>query len=113
MKYKIAPNGEITSNEVKVAIMTNDKAVMKAAMILYNEQNPEEQTGYKSLVENKRGFNKLDAPELTYFARTCISKKGNKTSEIKKVRYMLVKYSTQIAKITNEKKDLQLEWRFN
>lgn len=95
---------------VKKWIMNNDKAVKKAAIVIYQQQDGDEKAYGFSTKVNNRGFNRVDAPFLMEFAERCISGCEIPAKTLIKARYLLVKYSTQIANITNAKKNIQYEW---
>ena len=113
ISIKLNEEEMLTANEVKDLISTNDVAVMKAAILLYNKQLPSEQKGYVSLENNKCGFSRFDAPRLTAFAKHCIERKGCDKKTINQMRFVLLKYSSQIANIENDKRDIQYKWRIN
>lgn len=110
-EIKIIPSKSqlLTKDVVRFWILNNDEAVKRAAIIIYDQQTDDEKHTGASLYENDIGFNRFDSKELSEFAVRC--KLGNvKPKQIISARYKLLKYSGQIAEITNKKKDIQLEW---
>jgi len=95
---------------VKKWIINNDKAVKRAAIVLYNQQDGEEKAYGTAIKVNNRGFNRFDAPFLMMFAEKCISDCELTANEIIEARHRLIKYAKQIADITNAKKPIQLEF---
>lgn len=113
--YRIILSKEnmLQPEEVKSWIINSDKAVKRAAILLYEQQDPEEKAFGCATKVNDRGFNRYDAPFLQGFAEKAIHDWDISANEIIKARYKLIKYAKQIADITNEKADIQLEWDFS
>lgn len=95
---------------VKKWILNSDKAVKRAAIVLYNQQDGEEKAYGTAVKVNDRGFNRFDAPFLMMFAEKCLCNCELTANEIIEARHKLIKYSKQIANITNAKNPVQLEW---
>ena len=111
-EYKIIPSKDelLTKEIVRFWILNNDEAVKRAAVIIYDQQTDEEKNDGVSLYENDIGFNRYDSKFLSDFAIRCKLKKNIKPKQIIEARYKVLKYSGQVAKITNNKKDIQLQW---
>jgi len=94
---------------LKNLVKTNDRALIKAIVLIYDLQTAEEKNTGKSIEENKIGFNKIDAYELGAIAKKI--KKGHKLTldEAAKSRYKMQKYWKQLMVISKkqmqEKKD--------
>ena len=110
-KIKIGPEIMWTSENIKEMLATNDAAVLKALVTLYKYQLPEERNLMAATVENGVGFNKVDAPYLTYMATKAKNNQGLKVKDIQIVRPIIMKYSGQLAKIANDKLNVQMEWK--
>ena len=54
---------------LKNLLKTNDSALIKAIVLVYDLQTAEEKNTGKSIEENKIGFSKIDAYELGNIAR--------------------------------------------
>lgn len=110
-KIKIGPEKEWTPEEIRELLITNDKAVIKALITIYKKQSIEEQKYMVSTVENGVGFNRIDAPYLTFMATKAKINGGLKTGDVKVIRPIIMKYSRQLSKIANEKINVQMEWK--
>ena len=113
IRIKLSDKDLLKPEEVKKWILTNDAAVKRAAVVLYEQQDGEEKAYGCSTKVNDRGFNRFDAPYLQGFAEKVLHNWDISARELMKARYKLLKYSKQIANITNAKKDIQLEWDFS
>lgn len=96
--------------EVKHWIAYNDKAVKRAAILIYDQMKDEEKVAYQALENDKIGFNKYDAPFMIAFAERCKTNKNVSEDDVEKARLRLMKYADQIAKHVNKKRDVQYEW---
>lgn len=112
-KVILSKDDMVKPEEVKTWILHNDKAVKRAAIVLYQEQDSDEKAYGCSTKVNDRGFNRFDAPYLQYFAERAIGDLELSANEIIKARFKLIKYAKQIADITNSKKNIQYEWDFS
>lgn len=110
IKIRLSKEDLLTKEQVKHLILTNNSAAMRAAIVIYQQQEIDEQDACLSLHEDNKGFNRFDAYELSQFAISCIKNNGAYIKDINKYRWRLVKYSQQIADIANSKKNIQFEW---
>lgn len=112
-QIKVVPSKDdmLTKEMVRDWILYSDAAVKRAAIVIYEQQTRDEKRAGISLKENKKGFNKVDARELSDFAIRCIHNKQISIKKLQRARSKLLKYSQQIADITNAKKNIQLEWK--
>ena len=104
-------DGLLTKEMVRNWILYSEAAVKRAAIVIYDQQTAEEQTHGLSLEENNKGFNKVDARELSEFAVRCKTNKPITVKQMNDARYKLLKYAQQIADITNAKKNIQMEFK--
>lgn len=113
--YRVVLSKEdmLQPEEVKRWILNSDKAVKRAAIVLYEQQDGDEKAYGFSTKVNDRGFNRYDAPFLQGFAEKAIHDWEISAKELMTARYKLVKYAKQIAELTNEKRDIQYEWDFS
>ncbi len=113
MKYKIELCKEelLTKEYVQATICRSDNAVMRAAIFLYKKQTEYEKMTKQGQTINGIGFNRIDTPVISQFAEDCLKDKGAKVEYINKIRPRILKYCSQIAKLINDKKDIQYEWR--
>lgn len=110
-KIKIVAHEEWDANKIKDLLIQNDKAVIKGMLALYARQLPEERKYMTATAENGAGFNRIDAPLLTLKSVQAKNQKGLPKKDIAQIRPILLKYSGQLAKIANEKKGIQMEWK--
>lgn len=67
MSKKTTPNGW-SKDSIQALIDTNDRAVMKALLVLYSRQTAAEQATQATREHNGRGFSAFDAEILSSFA---------------------------------------------
>ena len=87
--------------EIKELLMTNDKAVARGLVALYNCQTDNEQFGECTTESNGVGFNKFDAELMTNMAKWYIAKGFLTSKQIAIVRKKIVKYAGQLTAIAN------------
>lgn len=95
----------MTQDEIKQLLLTNDHAVERAILALYDRQTASEQAGGTTVESNGRGFNAFDAHNGTYFAQWLRKREGNRLTGnfLVRARKMCLKYTKQLAEIANEK----------
>lgn len=91
-----------TTDEIRELILTNNVAMMRGLIAIYNRQTEDEKSAECTTHNNGRGFNGADAKILTsivkfYFERHYISDKQKAI-----VRKKLMKYVGQLTKIANK-----------
>lgn len=90
-----------TEDEIKALIKTNDKALCRAILRLYNEQTEDEKTTGDTKHSNGVGFNKFDAEILSSFAEF-FKRTGFLTAKQMIVaRKKMIKYSKQLTRLAN------------
>ena len=84
-------------------VRTNEKALIKSIMIIYNNQTFEEKEAGTSIYENKIGFNRFDSKEMMRIARKI--KQGTHLTEyeIAHARIVMPKYWKQLMIISKQK----------
>ena len=81
---------------------TNDKAVTRAVIAIYQRQTADEQASQSTRVANNIGFNHCDAAYLSYCADFAIRQKTNLSGKhLEKSRKKIVKYWKQLIEIAN------------
>lgn len=91
-----------TGESIKTMLETNDKAVARAVMALYQRQTADEQSSEETKHHNSVGFNAADARYLSYCA-TYAQRSGRLTGKhLIKARSKVIKYREQLANIANE-----------
>ena len=99
-----------TKEQIKTLLQTNQKAVMRALIVLNERQTQDEQTSEATINRNGRGFTPADARMGTSMAN--FYKRNGYLSE-KQIAYWLkpnakgveriVKYTNQLLEISKEK----------
>ena len=84
-------------------VRTNEKALLKSIMLIYNNQTFEEKEAGTSIYENKIGFNRFDSKEMMRIARKI--KQGTHLTEyeIAHARIVMTKYWKQLMIISKQK----------
>lgn len=92
-----------TKASIKELLRTNDRAVARALVVLYDRQTQDEKRDVRTKYHNNRGFNHGDAKALSYWA--CLVRSGHPLfpETLKNARRRLMKYAGQLAQIANEK----------
>lgn len=95
---------------LKDLLKTNDKALLKAIVLIYDNQTLEEKDKGESIEDNRIGFSKIDAKEMGDIARKIKANKALTKGELAKSRNKMQKYWKQlmiISKKQAEAKKLQ------
>jgi hypothetical protein len=89
------------NNEIEQLLKSNDIAVVRALMAIYNNQTSEEKVSCGTFVNNGIGFNAFDVHYLTPYINILL--KGGKLNlhQIQYVRKKIIKYKGQLCKIAN------------
>jgi len=94
---------------LKNLVKTNDRALTKAIVLIYDLQTDEEKSIGKSVEDNKIGFSKIDAYELSNVAKKIKRGQALTEAEVAKSRNKMQKYWKQLMVISKkqmqEKKD--------
>ncbi|MDD4804589.1 MAG: hypothetical protein PHN69_05385 [Candidatus Pacebacteria bacterium] len=94
---------------LKNLVKTNDRALIKAIVLIYDLQTEEEKNTGQSVEENKIGFSKIDAYELGNIAKKIKRGQSLTEAEVAKSRNKMQKYWKQLMTISKkqmqEKKD--------
>ena len=97
---------------IKDLLRTNDKALLRAIVCIYDNQTDEEKVEGKSIEDNCAGFSKFDAHEMTVIAMKVKRGKQLTKGELAKSRNKMQKYWKQlmvISKRNAEAKRLQMQ----
>lgn len=95
---------------LKELVSTNDRALFKSIILIYNNQTNEEKTQGKSIEDNYVGFTKTDAYEMGQIAKKIKCGQPLTKGELAKSRNKMKKYWKQLMIISKEKaeaKELQ------
>lgn len=71
---------------LKDLLKTNDKALLRAIVLIYDNQTPEEKDKGESIEDNCIGFSKIDAKEMGDIARKIKANKALTKGELAKSR---------------------------
>ena len=93
---------------LKDLLKTNDKALLRAIMLIYNNQTPEEKDKGESIEDNCIGFSKIDAKEMGDIARKIKANKALTKEELAKSRNKMQKYWKQLMIISKEQAEAKL-----
>ena len=90
-------------------VRTNEKALIKSIMLIYNNQTFEEKEAGTSIYENKIGFNRFDSKEMMRIARKLKQRVPLTESEIAYSRIVMPKYWKQLMIISKQKQKKKKE----
>ena len=88
---------------LKHLIRTNELALLKSIVLIYDNQTEEEKLIGVSAGENKIGFNRWDAEEMTHIARKIKRGIPLKQNEIIHAKLTMPKYWKQLMVISKQK----------
>lgn len=88
---------------LKNLLKTNDKALLRSIIIIYENQTLEEKLKGTSLDENSKGFNRWDAEEMSNIAKKIKAKKKLKQHEMIHSRLVMPKYWKQLMVVSKQK----------
>lgn len=77
-------------------LQSNDRAVERAIIVIYNRQTRDEQSSKETLHSNGIGFSGADANLGSYYARWILDKKKLTGSHLERARKMVLKYTAQL-----------------
>ena len=87
---------------LKDLLKTNDKALLRAIVLIYNNQTDEEKNKGESIEDNRIGFSKIDAKEMGDIAKKIKAGKALTKGELAKSRNKMQKYWRQLMIISKE-----------
>lgn len=90
-----------TKEQIKHLLETSDKMVHRSIVKLYEKQTEDEKRSGGTKYHNNIGFNGIDAPLLTSFAKQILAGKTLTKKQMYYARKKIMKYSTQLTKIAN------------
>lgn len=85
---------------LKNLLKTNNKALFKAIVLIYDSQTEEEKRANESVEDNKLGFSKIDAKDLSAIARKIKREETLTEGELAKSRNKMPKYWKQLMVIS-------------
>lgn len=87
---------------LKDLVRTNDQALLRAIVLIYDNQTDEEKLKGESIEDNCIGFSKIDAAEMGAIARKIKAKKQLSKGELAKSRNKMQKYWKQLMIISKK-----------
>lgn len=87
---------------LKDLVRTNDQALLRAIVLIYDNQTDEEKLKGESIEGNCIGFSKIDAAEMGAIARKIKAKKQLSKGELAKSRNKMQKYWKQLMIISKK-----------
>lgn len=88
---------------LKDLLKTNDEALLRAIVLIYDNQTPEEKDKGESIENNCVGFNKIDAKEMGDIAKKIKANKALTKGELAKSRNKMQKYWKQLMIISKKR----------
>lgn len=89
-------------NEILEMLKTNDIAVVRGLVRIYERQTEDEKRVFHTKHDNKKGFNGADAPFLSKLAGFYIKNGYLTEKQIVIARKRMLKYAGQLAIVANE-----------
>ena len=93
---------------LKDLLKTNDKALLRAIVLVYDNQTPEEKDKGESIEDNCIGFSKIDAKEMGDIARKIKANKALTKGELAKSRNKMQKYWKQLMIISKKQAEAKI-----
>jgi hypothetical protein len=90
----------MTRDQIKSLLLSNDRAVERAIVVLYHCQTVDEQHTSSTQHLNGRGFNAFHAPSGTYYAKWVISGRRLTGRHLEAARRMACHYARQLAELS-------------
>jgi hypothetical protein len=92
-----------TKHTIRALLLTNDRAVERAMVVLFDRQTQDEKATEATRHHNNRGFNHGDAKKGTYMARWVLSGRKLTGHHLDRARRMAMRYAGQLAEEANAK----------
>lgn len=90
-----------TQSQIRLKLIENDQWLIRGILAIYNFQTAEEQAAETTLKHNGVGFNGVDAPILSSFAKQYKTKGYLSPKQLAKAREKMMKYVGQLTTIAN------------
>lgn len=101
MIWKICNTKKERREKVKVLLLTNDKAVLRAIIAIYNRQTEDEKTQDSTKHENYIGFCANDAPIMSLYAKQIQQYGGLTKEQLVIARKRISRYTRQLADLAD------------
>jgi hypothetical protein len=93
--------GTWTPEQIHSLLVTNDRAVERAIVVIFNRQTTDEQATKQTRHRNFRGFQTCDAKRGSYWARWILAGNHLTGDHLYFARRMAIKYRRQLADEAN------------
>lgn len=90
----------MTRDQIKLLLMSSDRAVERAMCALYRRQTVAEQHAASTTESNGKGFNAFHAERGTYYAKWVLSGRRLTGRHLVAARTMACRYSRQLAELS-------------
>lgn len=94
-------------NYIKDLLQKNDGALLRAIVIIYDNQTEEEKRKRQSIDENRIGFSKIDVKEMSAIAKKVKAGKELTEGELAKSRNKMKKYWKQLMVYSKNRAELR------
>lgn len=106
MIKEVEVNGKVwTKESIKQLLLTNDKAIERAILVIFSNQTLSEQNSNQTVSNNGIGFNSFDAPILSSFATQLQEGRHLSVKQLNIARKKIIKYSKQLLEYMELKKE--------
>jgi hypothetical protein len=95
-----------TKERIADLLRTNDRAVERAIVAIYNRQTVDEKSSQTTKHDNKRGFRANHASKGSYYARWVLSGRALSGHHLVNARNIAMHYRKQLLEIANAKVNL-------
>lgn len=89
--------------EIKTMLQTNDNAVLRGIVVIYNLQTEYEKKVGETIEHNGVGFSGFDAEFMSSLAKFILSRGYLTDKQLEYGRRKIMKYAGQLAKVANGK----------
>ena len=96
-------NQPLTKTFIRNLIETNDRALSRAVVVIYERQTLEEQISELTQEHNGKGFTSFDAEILSSFAKQIQAGRTLSPKQISLARKKMIKYSSQLLIVAQAK----------
>ena len=100
-------NQEQWKSYLRELVKTNDRALLRSILCVYNNQTNEEKSKGESIEDNFMGFSKIDAYEMGQIAKKIKSGQSLTKGELAKSRNKMQKYWKQLMVISKRKMEIE------
>lgn len=105
MNYSLLKTHKDWEEYLKNLLRTNDYALKKSIVKIYNRQTEEEKLYGRSNEDNKIGFNRYDSEDMSKFARILLDKRDLTDEQLQLARHTMPKYWKQLMQLSKEKQE--------